>query len=39
MGRVGRVEEVAATVMYLCIEGAGFTTGHALAVDGGMTAI
>ncbi|QEY59005.1 SDR family oxidoreductase [Pseudomonas sp. C27(2019)] len=39
MGRVGRVEEVAETVMYLCSEGAGFTTGHALAVDGGMTAI
>lgn len=39
MGRVGRVEEIAQTVMYLCSEGAGFTTGHALAVDGGMTAI
>lgn len=39
MGRVGRVEEVAETVMYLCSEGAGFTTGHALAIDGGMTAI
>jgi len=39
MGRVGRVEEVAQTVMYLCSEGAGFTTGHALAIDGGMTAI
>ena len=39
MGRVGRVEEVAATVMYLCSEGAGFTTGHALTVDGGMQAI
>lgn len=39
MGRVGRVEEIAQTVIYLCSEGAGFTTGHALAVDGGMTAI
>lgn len=39
MGRVGRVEEIAQTVMYLCSEGAGFITGHALAVDGGMTAI
>ena len=39
MGRVGRVEEIAQTVLYLCSEGAGFTTGHALAVDGGMTAI
>ncbi|MFB0963212.1 MAG: short chain dehydrogenase, partial [Pseudomonas sp.] len=26
-------------VLYLCSDGAGFTTGHALAVDGGMTAI
>lgn len=39
MGRVGHVEEVAAAVMYLCSAGAGFTTGHALTVDGGMTAI
>lgn len=39
MGRVGRVEEVAETVMYLCSEAAGFITGHALAIDGGMTAI
>ena len=39
MGRVGRVEEIAASVLYLCSDGAGFTTGHALAVDGGMTAI
>ncbi len=39
MGRVGRVEEIAAAVMYLCSDGAGFTTGHALTVDGGMTAI
>lgn len=39
IGRVGCVEEVAAAVMYLCSDGAGFTTGHALTVDGGMTAI
>jgi len=39
MGRVGRVEEIAASVLYLCSDGAGFTTGHALTVDGGMTAI
>lgn len=39
MGRIGQVDEVAAAVLYLCSEGAGFTTGHALTIDGGMTAI
>lgn len=39
VGRVGTVEEVAAAVLYLCSDGAAFTTGHALAVDGGATAI
>ncbi len=39
MGRIGQVQEVAETVMYLCSEGAGFTTGHGLTIDGGMTAI
>jgi len=39
VGRVGKVEEVAAAVMYLCSDGAAFTTGHALTVDGGATAI
>ncbi|MCF6753326.1 SDR family oxidoreductase [Pseudomonas stutzeri] len=39
VGRIGRVEEVAAAVLYLCSDGAAFTTGHALAVDGGTTAI
>lgn len=39
VGRIGRVEEVASAVLYLCCDGAGFTTGHSLTVDGGATAI
>ncbi|KAF1068465.1 MAG: 2,5-dichloro-2,5-cyclohexadiene-1,4-diol dehydrogenase [Pseudomonas citronellolis] len=39
VGRVGRVEEIAAAVLYLCSDNAAFTTGVALPVDGGSTAI
>ncbi|MBO3274619.1 SDR family oxidoreductase [Pseudomonas schmalbachii] len=39
VGRIGRVEEIAAAVIYLCSDNAAFTTGLALPVDGGATAI
>lgn len=39
VGRVGTVEEIASAVLYLCSDGAAFTTGHALAIDGGALAI
>jgi NAD(P)-dependent dehydrogenase (short-subunit alcohol dehydrogenase family) len=37
MGRIGKPEEIAETVVFLCSDGASFITGQALAVDGGWT--
>ncbi len=38
IGRVGRPEEIADAVLWLCSERASFMVGHALAVDGGFVA-
>ena len=37
IGRLGRPEEIAAPVVWLCSPGASFVIGHALVVDGGYT--
>lgn len=36
-GRVGRPEDIASMVLYLCSDAAGFITGENICIDGGMT--
>jgi NAD(P)-dependent dehydrogenase (short-subunit alcohol dehydrogenase family) len=38
MRRIGRTEEVAQAVVWLCSDHAGFVTGTVLAIDGGTLA-
>jgi NAD(P)-dependent dehydrogenase (short-subunit alcohol dehydrogenase family) len=37
IGRLGKPEEIAAVILWLCSEAASFVVGHAMAVDGGQT--
>jgi NAD(P)-dependent dehydrogenase (short-subunit alcohol dehydrogenase family) len=37
VGRMGKPEEIAATVVWLCSDAASFVVGHAMIVDGGQT--
>lgn len=39
MGRMGRPEEIAAAVVWMCSDQASFMTGHPLVVDGGAIAV
>ena len=37
VGRVGKPEDIASMVMYLCSDKAGFISGENICIDGGMT--
>ena len=37
VGRMGRPDEIAAAVLWLCSDAAAFVTGHSMVVDGGQT--
>lgn len=39
VGRIGRPEEIASAVIWLCSDLAGFVTGTGLVIDGGVTAV
>ena len=39
VGRIGRPEEVAAAVLWLCSDSAGFVTGAGLVMDGGVSTV
>jgi len=39
VGRIGRPEEVAAAVLWLCSDLAGFVTGAGIVIDGGVTTV
>jgi NAD(P)-dependent dehydrogenase (short-subunit alcohol dehydrogenase family) len=38
IGRMGKPEEIAAAVIWLCSDAAAFVVGHAMVIDGGQTA-
>ena len=37
VGRMGKPEEIAAAVLWLCSDAAAFMVGHAMVIDGGQT--